>query len=352
MQPTRLVRLEVQALTPYSVLTFPNCQIRMDANENPYNLPLEIRQLLSKEMAGFSFNRYPDSEAQVLREVISVSLEVDKDMIILGNGSDELILYLLLTMDCQQVVYPLPTFAMYRLLGEINRLKPMGIPLGQGFKLDEQAILSSANQKQSIIFLSYPNNPTGNCFLEEKIIRIIENTSSLVIVDEAYYAFSKKSFLPLLERYKNLAILRSLSKIGLAGLRVGYLVAPSELVSQLLKVKLPYNLNSFSQLAAKLMLQNMELINPQLEQIIQERERMLLQMNRLEGLLAYPSQANFILFQPLTKDSQTVFSQLIERGILIRHLPQLYQSRDYLRVTVGSPEENEAFISSLREILR
>lgn len=344
-----LIRNNVQDLTPYQVLDFP-CKIRMDANESPYDLSSEIRQLLYQEIAQMSFNRYPDSDGKRLKQGISSLLGIDKEMLILGNGSDELILYLLMTIRCNSVLYPVPTFLMYGILGQIVGVTPKEVLLTKGFELNEDGVLQLANQEvlPPIIFLSYPNNPTGNCFSEEKIIKIIENTSGLVVVDEAYYEFSKKTFLPLLSKYKNLAILRTFSKIGLAGLRVGYLIGHPELIYQLSKVRLPYNLNSFSQVAANILVQNIKPFEDQIEQILQERRNLYLQLKCIDAITVYPSDANFILFKTKNKE---IFDYLVENDILIRKFSNNGLLKDCFRVTIGTRDENEIFISMIKEEL-
>jgi histidinol-phosphate aminotransferase len=197
--------------------------------------------------------------------------------------------------------------------------------------------------------LSYPNNPTGNCFSEERILRIIKGCDFPVVVDEAYYDFSKKTFLPYLKKHKNLIILRSLSKIGLAGLRIGILIADKGIVKELNKVRLPYNLNSFSQVIASVVLRNRKPIDTQIDTIISERERLIDKMKGIGSIKAYPSDSNFILFK--TNNAEKIFKGLIDRGILIRNMNKPGRLKNCLRVTIGTPEENEEFLRALRELV-
>jgi len=343
-----LVKEKIKNLKPYQIPDI-SCPIKLDAMENPYDLPDEIKELLKEKIGGF--NRYPDPQANDLREIIADYVGVDKEEVLVGNGSDELILYILLTFKSTQVVYPTPTFAMYKILAQIANYNPIGVPLKDGFELDDDEILKAG--KEAIIFIAYPNNPTGNCFSKEKILRIVEESGSLVIIDEAYFEFSKETLLPLIDTSDKVIILRTFSKaFGLAGLRIGYLISNSDIIDELFKVKLPYNLNSFSQAVAVCVLENFRhLLQPRINQIIAQRERLYSFLKGINGIIPYPSDANFILFKTLNIPADRLFSDLVEEGILIRNLDE-EGLHNCLRVTIGTEEENNTFMEKIDRICR
>lgn len=347
----KLIRKEVLKLKAYEVKDIP-AKIRLDAKENPFPLPPEFKKSVLKEVEGIFLNRYPDSKLHDLRKVSSSQLNVKEDEIMIGNGSDELIQMAITAFGGfpGRFLYPVPTFSMYGIIARGQGQQVIEIPLDDNFDLDVEKILAAVKKKRpKVIFISYPNNPTGNCFSEDRIIKIIKGCSMPVVVDEAYYDFSKKTFLPYLKKYKNLIILRSLSKMGLAGLRVGILIADRGIVHELNKVRLPYNLNSYSQVIARFVLENRGPIDEQVNIIISERERMMEEMKGISGIRAYPSDSNFIFFK--VKNAERVYRGLIDRGILIRNVNGKGHLKDALQVTIGTPDENMEFLKALRELV-
>jgi len=344
-----LVKEKIKTLKSYKVADISS-PIKLDIMENPYDLPDEIKELVKEKIMGF--NRYPNSQADELREALASYVGVGKEEILVGNGSDELILYILLTFKSNQVVYPIPTFTMYKILSQIADSTSMGIPLTDGFELNDDKILEVTKNTPTIIFIAYPNNPTGNCFSKEKILRIIEESEGLVIIDEAYFEFSKETFLSVIDSYDKVIILRTFSKaFGLAGLRVGYVIANRQIINELFKVKLPYNLNSFSQIVANYVIKYKSLLQSKINQIIVQRERLYSFLKGIKGIIPYPSDANFILFKSLNIPAHTLFLDLLEEGILIRNLNE-DGLPDYLRVTVGTEEENNIFMERIDKICR
>ena len=293
-------------------------------------------------------NRYPDSEAKALKKIISKNLRLNTENILFGNGSDELIYYLT-TVFGGPVLYPVPTFSMYGIISQALGEKRIEVPLDDEFDLDTDRILPLIKkEKPGIIFLSSPNNPTGNCFSADRILKIVESTS-LVVIDEAYQPFSsEKGFLPMLNDYKNLVILRTLSKIGFAGLRVGFMIAGREIINEVNKVKLPFNINSLSQAAAAALLQNTHTIKLHMGLITSERERLLNELWKLRGIKPYPSEANFILFK--VKNSDKIYCRLLKKGVLVRNMRGTVN--ECLRVTVGTKKENNIFIKALKEVMK
>ncbi len=342
-----LVKSNVRSLRAYEAVEIP-CKVKLDANESPYGF---------KALKSLKTNRYPDPEAKTLRKLIAGEFKVKSENILHGNGSDELIYYMITTFG-GPVLYPVPTFSMYGIISQALGEKKIEIPLDKEFDLDMDRILSVIRRdKPKLIFLSSPNNPTGNSFSSERILKVIDTVSlrgtqydvrSLVVVDEAYQAFStKKSFLPLLKRYKNLVILKTLSKIGLAGLRIGFMIADTEIIKQVNKVRLPFNVNSLSQAVAVEALRERRLMRSHIKSIISERESLFKEMRKLKNIEPYPSDANFILFR--TKNSDKIYKGLLRKGILVRNMKGIIDG--CLRVTVGTPKENTVFLKALKGIL-
>lgn len=336
----KLARQNIRSLKPYEAKEI-SCKVKLDANESPYPLDITLPQEHFKKL-----NRYPDPEAKELKKAIAKAFRITSDSILLGNGSDELIYYLITTFG-GTVLYPVPTFSMYGIISQSLGEEHVRIPLDKDFDLGSEKMLADVKKyNPKLIFLSSPNNPTGNCFSANRILKIIEVSKCIVVVDEAYQPFSsKKGFLPLLKDYKNLAILRTLSKIGFASLRVGFLIADESLIKEVNKVRLPFNLNSLSQAIALEAFKNKTVIASRIKNITSERERLFEELCNIAGITPYPSEANFILFK--AKNTNAVYQRLIKQGVLVRNLSSVI--KDSLRVTIGTPEENSFFIKALRK---
>ncbi len=346
MNIKKLVMPNVQKLTAYNAKEIP-CKVKLDANESPYSAFSVQRSAFSVEKIFKTANRYPDPEAKELKRVLAKNLGLKPENILMGNGSDELIYYLDTTFG-GPVLYPVPTFSMYGIISQALAEQRIEVPLDKEFDLDIEKILAAIkNEKPKLIFLSSPNNPTGNCFSTEKILRIIEASKGIVVVDEAYQPFSsEKGFLALLRDYKNLAIMRTLSKIGLAGLRVGFLMADEEIITEVNKVRLPFNVNSYSQAIATEALKNKKAMSSNIKSIISERERLFDEMSGIKSIKPYPSEANFILFK--VKNADQVYNGLLKKGVLVRNMKGVVDG--CLRVTVGTPDENNFFLKALESV--
>jgi len=347
-----LLRSSVKDLVPYQVEKVDH-RIKMDANENPYPWPPDLLCAVMEPLRRTDLNRYPDPAAVGLREILARQLQVRPSQIMLGNGSDELLQCILLAFGGPEVkaLSPVPTFAMYEIISKSTGCSFIGVPLDPELDLDMAAMRSAIEREQPrILFLAYPNNPTGNCFRRESMEVLLREFEGVLVVDEAYFDFSGKSFLDHLPGQENLLIMRTLSKIGLAGLRVGILVGQESLIQLILKVRLPYNLNTFSQIAAQVVLSQEDFIKNQLQILIRERERLFCALQCLNGIRAYPSEANFIFLW--AKDSRGIYEGLLSRGILVRAFGTAGALKDHLRVTVGRPEENDLFLQTLEELCR
>ncbi|MCX7987975.1 MAG: histidinol-phosphate transaminase [Thermodesulfovibrio sp.] len=342
-----IIRENIKKLTPYQVKEFP-CKIKLDANESPF--PVKLSQIVNE--IDISLNRYPDPDALELKKAISRRFKINTNNIMIGNGSDELIYYLILTFG-GPVLYPVPTFSMYGIIAQSVGVKKIESKLDKNFDINEKEFIDLIKKKKpSLIFLSSPNNPTGNTFSADKILKIIEiaiKKSSIVVIDEAYHPFcSEKGFLPFLKDFDNLLILRTLSKIGLAGLRVGYLIGTDKILNEVGKVRLPYNVDALTQYIATHAINNFySKIKKFIREIIKEREIMHKELSQIKGIRVYPSEANFILFK--AKNSKEIHEKLIKAGILVRDISSVV--KDSLRVTIGTKEENTEFIKTLKNIL-
>ncbi len=317
--------------------------IKLDANESPYSFPVKLND------EDIELNRYPDPEAKALKKALSRFLKVKPDNILQGNGSDELIYYLV-SVSGGPVLYPVPTFSMYSIISRVLGQKTLEIPLDRNFDIPLDTFLRCIKKERPrIIFLSSPNNPTGNCFSEERILRIIKESNCLVVVDEAYqpYAENGEGFIPYTKKYKNLLVMRTFSKIGLAGIRFGFLIGHSFILDQINKARLPYNVNSITQRIALEALKDRSFFKDTIKRILSERKRLFDEMSKIDGVKAFPSRANFILFK--VRDGSAVYKGLLKKGIIIKNLT--FVIPDCLRVTVGRPEENNAFLRALKEVI-
>ncbi len=342
MNIKKLVKKEVAALKAYQAKEIP-CRIKLDANESPSG----FRDALNV-VGKIETNRYPDPEAKKIKSVLAGELGLRPQNLLQGNGSDELIYYLIAAFG-GPVLYPVPTFSMYGIISQALGEKRKEVPLARDFDLDSKSMTAAVRQvKPKLIFLSSPNNPTGNCFSADKILKILDIAKGLVVVDEAYQPFSgEKGFMPMLKNYKHLVIMRTLSKIGLAALRFGYLIAHEEIIEEVNKVRLPFNVNSLSQAVAVEALKKKGSLKRTIRQISAERDRMINAMERLAGVEPFPSEANFILFR--VSDPSTVYQRLLKEGILVRDISDTLEG--CLRVTVGLPQENSLFLGALRKAL-
>jgi histidinol-phosphate aminotransferase len=357
--PRDLVRDEILELHAYHVPPAAGL-VKLDAMENPYRLPEALAREMGERLAQVAINRYPDPSAARLkarlREAMGIPASLD---LVLGNGSDELIqmLSLLVARPGAVALAAEPSFVMYRMSAIVAGLRYEGVPLATGFALDQAAMLEALRvHRPALTWIAYPNNPTGNLFSREAILAIVAAAPGLVVVDEAYYPFAGgASLLDEIGRHPNLLLVRTVSKLGLAGLRLGLAVGAPEWTSQLEKLRPPYNVNVLTAAAAELVLSRPEVLAAQSRAIVQERFALERGLDRIAGLTRFPSAANFVLVRvdrPDKGGAPGTFEALKAGGILVKNLhgshPQLAHC---LRLTVGTPDENRQLLGALASIL-
>ena len=351
--PRDLIRDEIRALSAYHVPPSAG-MVKLDAMENPYTLPPEVRERVAAAVANAEVNRYPDAGATHLKEVLRSALGIPAGLeLVLGNGSDEVIQMLALAVARPGAVVlgVEPSFVMFRMIATFCGLKYVGVPLGPGFSLDADRVVAAMEEHEpALAFIAYPNNPTGNLFDEAAVDAVIRAAPGLIVIDEAYHAFAGRTYMDRLAAHRNLLVMRTLSKSGLAGLRLGMLAGHPEWLREIDKVRLPYNVNVLTQLVAAEVLAHETLLDAQAAAIRTERARLAGALAKVPGASPYPSDANFILVR--VPAAAPAFDALKTRGVLVKNLHGAHPTLDNcLRVTVGTPEENDRFVAALREVL-
>jgi histidinol-phosphate aminotransferase len=347
----RLVRAEVRAAAPYHVQDARGL-VKLDAMENPYAWPEELRRAMVERLAKVEPNRYPDPRAEGLRARLRTAFDIEARWdLLLGNGSDEIILMLLtaLARPGLRVLAPAPTFVMFRVISQWLGAHYEEVPLAAGFALDLPGMLRAIEERPpQLVFLACPNNPTGNLFAERALRDLLEATDALVVIDEAYSAFSSRDHLPWLAAYPNLLVMRTLSKLGLAGLRLGFLVGDASWIRELDKVRLPYNVSTLNQAAAEAALENFPLLRAQAAQVLAERERLGAVLAADPRLECWPSETNFMLVRPRAAAAHAVHAGLLARGVLVKCLDGAHpQLANCLRLGIGTPAENTLMLAAL-----
>jgi histidinol-phosphate aminotransferase len=355
VKPDKLIRPEIRALSAYHVPPARDV-IKLDAMENPYRWPPQILDGWLEALREAKINRYPDPAMQGLKSQLRKSMHIPDGMqIILGNGSDELIQMICMAVahPDRVVLAPEPSFVMYRMIAVMAGMRFVGVPLNTDFTLDEEKFLNAIEQhRPAVTFLAYPNNPTGNLFNRDTMARIIQAAEGLVVLDEAYHAFAQDTFMQDLSRYDNLLVMRTLSKMGLAGLRLGFLAGAQQWLQEFDKIRLPYNVNVLTQTSVEFALQHREVLDDQTAQLRDNRAAMYNELCNISGITCYPTDANFILFRTPNGKANAIFEDLLQRGILIKNLSGAGGLlADCLRVTVGTVEENEAFLRTIKDIM-
>lgn len=351
----RLIRAELLAQQAYPVAESDGF-IKLDLMENPYPLPQGLRATLAERLAQTALNRYPLPGYRTLKQALAKNFDVPTGFpLLLGNGSDELIG--LLSLACARpgakVLAPAPSFVMYKLSALFTGMEYVGVPLKADFTLDLPAMLSAiATHRPALIYLAYPNNPTGNLFDAEAIDAILRASreTSLVIVDEAYQPFAQASFMPRLPEHPNLLVMRTVSKLGLAGIRLGYMAAAAEWIDEFEKVRPPFNVNVLTEAAALCILEHADVLEQQAAKMREQRNAQAKNLAALPGVEVFPSAANFLLIR--VKNSDHVFAELMNHKILVKNVSKMDALlANCLRISIGLPEENAALLEALAAIL-
>jgi histidinol-phosphate aminotransferase len=352
----RVIRSDIQSMHGYAVQPSAGF-IKLDTMENPYRLSPTLQQALGERLGQVALNRYPAERGEDLRHALAAHAGMPADCsLMLGNGSDELISLLSLACDVPGAVFmaPLPGFVMYGISAQLQGIRFVGVDLTAQFELDEAAMLSAIEaHRPALLYLAYPNNPTANLWSDAVVERCIEamaQVGGLVVMDEAYQPFAARDSMDRLRRYPHVLVMRTMSKFGLAGVRIGYMMGRSELIAEVDKLRPPFNVSVLNAEAALFALEHAQVYAEQAAAIRSERARLSAFLVGFPKVTAFPSEANMILVR-LPKAAE-VFAGLKQRGILVKHVAALHPLlADCLRLTVGTPDENTALINALQSLL-
>lgn len=348
------LRPELTKLHAYAV---PDASgmVKLDAMENPFNWPSAMRSQWLEHISRAQLNRYPEPNPEGLKQKLKRRFGPHDDSeLLLGNGSDELIQLLVLAIakPGASILTVSPSFSMYQMIAQMIGVDCHIVPLDENYDLDMQAMLDTIEEKDpALIFIAYPNNPTGNLWDRANVETIIQKCAGLVVIDEAYGPFAADSFTNDLAQYENMLLLRTASKLGLAAVRFGWLAGEKSLIDELNKIRLPYNINQLTQLTVEFALENYSLFAEQAETIRTMRGSLFDQLSAIEGVQPFVSEANFILFKVLQRSADEVFEEFLQHKVLIKNLSKQEGLENCLRVTVGSKEENKIFCDALIKIL-
>jgi histidinol-phosphate aminotransferase len=351
------IRADVRAASSYNVPESSG-YIKLDAMENPYELPPRLRAELGERLADAALNRYPVPSYSTLKQKVCAKLGVPPGYdVILGNGSDELISLIAMSTARQDkravIVAPVPAFVMYQRSAQFAGMDFVGVPLNSDFTLDQPAMLAAiAQHKPAVLFLAYPNNPTGNLYDAADMAELIDalGDTGIAVVDEAYEPFARTSFMGHLPEFENLVVMRTLSKLGLAGIRLGYMSAAPALLAQFDKVRPPYNINVLTQVAAEFALEHLDVLDAQAARINTARTLLASDLAALPGVEVFPSAANFILIR--VPNSDDACAKLLADKVLVKNMGKMNALlANCIRVTVSTPEENSAFLTAFKAAL-
>jgi histidinol-phosphate aminotransferase len=351
--PLDIIKPAVRAISAYTLPPY-RAETKINQNENPWDMPDEIKQEVYGRLRHRAWSRYPDFVPASLIERLSAHAGWRPEGTLAGNGSNELIQATLMVTVGKgtRVVIPEPTFTLYRQIVTVLGGEVLSVPLTESFQFDAAAIQDRiGGGRADVLILCSPNNPTGCRIADDELIRLAKEFSGIVVVDEAYHEFSGRTVVPLLAELPNLIVLRTFSKaLAMAGLRVGYLLTSPALAREVHKATLPYNLNFFSATAAEVACERYELLIPRIEKIVSERERLVRALSSIEGIEPVPSTANFMIAKTRIPP-RSLFDQMLAHDILIRDVSKYPMLGQYFRVSVGLPEENDRLVSALKEAL-
>jgi len=347
------IRQDVQSMHAYAIQDSVG-MVKLDAMENPHRLPADLQKALGERLGALALNRYPDGRVNDLRAALAQHAGMPEGFdIMLGNGSDELISLLAMACDVPgaSILAPLPGFVMYAMSAQLQGLAFHGVPLTADFELDEAAMLAAIDQhKPSIVYLAYPNNPTGNLWNDDTIEKIVLTQGAqggLVVMDEAYQPFACKSYIDRITRHSHVLLMRTLSKFGLAGVRLGYMIGPKALVAEIDKVRPPYNISVLNYECALFALEHAEVFAAQAKDLREQRTRLLKELAALPGVQPFPSEANMVLAR--VPDAAKTFDGLKAHKVLVKNVSKIHPLLDNcLRMTVGTAAENDQLLAALK----
>ena len=354
--PRTRIRQDIQSMHAYAVQDSAGL-VKLDAMENPHRLPAALQAHLGQRLGALAFNRYPDGRVNDLRLALADYAQMPEGFdIMLGNGSDELISLLALACDVPDasVLSPLPGFVMYGMSAQLQGLKFIGVPLTPDFELDEAAMLAAiAEHKPAITYLAYPNNPTANLWDDaviENIINAVGQQGGLVVMDEAYQPFASKSYINRITQHTHVLLMRTLSKFGLAGVRLGYMMGPKALIAEIDKVRPPYNISVLNCECALFALENSDVFATQALDLIAQRAMLLESLGKMHGVKCWKSDANMILVR--VADSTKTFEAIKAQGVLVKNVSKMHPLlNNCLRMTVGTSDENLQMLLALEKSL-
>lgn len=351
--PQDLVRAEVRAMSSYHVPDSTGL-VKLDAMENPYRLPEPLARALGERLAAVAINRYPVPSYARLKALVRERLGVPDGMeVLLGNGSDELITMMTVAtvVAGTAVIAPAPSFVMYEVSTRLAGGRFVPVPLRPDFSLDRDAMLAAiARERPAIVWLAYPNNPTGNAFDRDDVAAVLRAAPGLVVLDEAYQPFALDSWMGELPRHDRLVVMRTVSKLGLAGIRLGYLAAAPHWVAEFDKVRPPYNVSVLDEAAAEFALEHLDVLEAQCARLRADRDTLSAALARLPGVTVFPTSANFVLVR--VTDGPAVARGLLKRGVLVKDVGRMSPLlANCLRLTVGTPTENDALLAALAAAL-
>ncbi len=352
----RNFRQDVVSMQAYAIQESSG-MVKLDAMENPHSLPPELQAQLGQRLGALALNRYPAGRVNDLRHALaSYAMMPEGFDLMLGNGSDELISLLAMACDVPgaSILAPLPGFVMYGMSAQLQGLAFHGVPLTSDFELDEAAMLAAiAQHRPTITYLAYPNNPTANLWDDlviEKIILAVGAYGGLVVMDEAYQPFAAKSYIDRIARHGHVLLLRTLSKFGLAGIRLGYLMGPKALIAEIDKVRPPYNISVLNCECALFALEHQVIFAAQALDVRTQRAMLMEAFSQMTEVKAYPSDANMILVR--VPDAQKTFEGLKARGVLVKNVSKMHPLlAQCLRLTVGTAAENRVLLAALTQSL-
>jgi len=350
------IRADVQAMHAYAVQDARG-MLKLDAMENPFGLPLELQDALGRRLGALALNRYPGERGEDLRRALAANSGMPEGFaLMLGNGSDELISLLAMACDLPgaAILAPVPGFVMYAMSAQLQGLRFVGVPLTADFELDEGAMLGAIErEKPAIVYIAYPNNPTANLWDDAVIEKIVEaqgRQGGLVVIDEAYQPFASRSYIDRVARHGHVLLLRTLSKFGLAGVRLGYLMGPAALVAEIDKVRPPYNISVLNCECALFALEHAEVFARQAAEIRIQRARILEGLARLPAVTSWPSDANMVLVR--VPDATRTFAGMKAQGVLVKNVSTMHSLlANCLRLTVGTADENARMLAALEASL-